>query len=58
MKGKGSTQSSARHPDAVCVWCKERFEDGTDRKLHVSKLGAPGEFHRACFEEYERTTSA
>jgi hypothetical protein len=55
MKGNGKRSTSAR-PEAFCVWCKEPFDGGTDRRLHVSKLGAPGEFHAKCFEEYERGT--
>jgi hypothetical protein len=41
--------------ERVCVWCKKAFDRAGDRKLHVSRLGAPGTFHQACFEEYERT---
>ena len=52
-KAKGDGGAPAEHADAVCVWCKLPFVEGADRKLHVSKLGAPGAFHAACFEEYE-----
>lgn len=53
MKRKGDGRAPAPRADAVCVWCKQAFADDADRKLHVSKLGAPGAFHAACFEEYE-----
>ena len=57
MQGNGKAQAPSRRPDAVCLWCNEPFDDG-DRTLHVSKLGAPGVFHRACFEEYEQSAPA
>jgi hypothetical protein len=53
----GKNSVSAQRPDTTCTWCKERFENGVDRELHVSKLGAAGEFHHACFAEYEQTTT-
>jgi hypothetical protein len=53
MQRKSNGKAPAERTDAKCVWCKLPFGQDTDRKLHVSKLGAPGEFHRACFEEYE-----
>ncbi len=58
MTGKDGNRTLAQHPDAICVWCKQRFENEDERELHVSKLGAPGQFHPACFEEYETTTSS
>lgn len=39
----------------TCVACGEPFERPGDRKLHVSLLGAPGEFHDSCFEEYQQS---
>jgi hypothetical protein len=46
--------SSARTKQPpICVFCMEEIDSPADRELHVSALGAPGEFHRACFEEYE-----
>ena len=36
-----------------CFWCHERIDDPSEREVHVSLLGAPAEFHRACFEEYQ-----
>ena len=58
MQGNRKAQASSRPPDAVCLWCEKPFDDDTDRTLHVSKLGAPGVFHRACFEEYEQSAPA
>ena len=55
---KGRASVSSQRPDATCTWCRERFKEGVDRELHISKLGAPGEFHHACFEEYEQATTA
>ena len=51
------SSASSQRPLANCTWCKEPFDGGADRELHVSKLGAPGEFHHACFEEYERASA-
>jgi hypothetical protein len=59
MQGTSNDRGATERAGAVCVWCKLPFEDDADRKLHVSKLGAPGVFHVACFEEYEaRATPA
>jgi hypothetical protein len=44
---------AARGP---CLWCQQPFEKGHDRRIHVSRLGAPGAFHAACFEEYDAAT--
>jgi hypothetical protein len=50
MESKGSAQGTK------CVWCKLPMT-AAEKELHVSLLGAPGEFHRACFEEYAASTS-
>jgi hypothetical protein len=39
-----------------CTWCKKPFRNKAEQELHVSLLGAPGQFHRACYEEYRLTT--
>ncbi len=43
---------------AVCTWCKKPFVSKAEKELHVSLLGAPGEFHRVCYEEYRLTMPA
>ncbi|MDQ1372819.1 MAG: hypothetical protein QOJ09_157 [Actinomycetota bacterium] len=55
--GKDSARLRAQLPDAICVWCKKRFDRPGDRKVHVSLLGAPGQFHPACFEEYQESAT-
>ena len=42
--------------DRRCTWCGEAFASRAEQELHVSLLGAPGEFHPACYEEYLRTS--
>jgi hypothetical protein len=53
MEGNAEDRLRAELPEGTCVWCKEQIEDASEKELHVSLLGAPGEFHRACFEEYK-----
>jgi hypothetical protein len=57
---RGATAMAKNDPKApppppvpTCVWCKKPIEVGDDRELHVSLLGAPGQFHKACFAEHE-----
>ena len=58
-KGRNIAQVRAEARYEICIWCKQRFEDPAEREVHVSLLGAPGAFHRACFAEYrERSTLA
>ena len=58
MARKEAIDARARRSEAVCHWCKEPFANPDDRRIHVSKLGAPAPFHPTCFEEYELTTPA
>ena len=52
MDGEGSAKP-AEMAAGVCNWCRERIDDPSEREVHVSLLGAPAEFHGACFEEYQ-----
>lgn len=55
MDGNSSAKPATQVTAGVCIWCHERIDDPSEREVHVSLLGAPAEFHRACFEEYERS---
>lgn len=57
MKGTNNDrEADPRGKARSCTWCNEPFRDRAEMELHVSLLGAPGEFHRACYEEYRSET--
>ncbi|MEY2476348.1 MAG: hypothetical protein QOG87_1663 [Actinomycetota bacterium] len=59
MKGsQGSRGEAPTAPSRLCTWCKKPFESRAEQELHVSLLGAPGEFHRACYEDYRKSEPA
>jgi hypothetical protein len=50
--GDGTARGRAEARYETCLWCKQRFVDIAEREVHISLLGSPGAFHRACFGEY------
>ena len=55
MKSSSTDREVSPGAPRTCTWCKEPFRSRAEQELHVSLLGAPGEFHRACYEEYLQT---
>jgi len=54
MEQKRSPAVRGASAGELCLFCKKPFPDRSEKELHVSLLGAPAAFHRACFEQYQR----